>query len=135
MDNEMKFRAWDDKNKKMIYSKDIYHDDGIAEKYVQVFDESGDLLIIDTEDNDRELKLLQSTGLKDLNGTELYEGDILKTRTRGFVAVRIELGNAMVTYQSGVNTRTTLVLSSFLDKYKVKVIGNIYENMELLEVK
>lgn len=131
----MKFRAWDDKNKKMIYSKDIYHDDGIAEKYVQVFDESGDLLIIDTEDNDRELKLLQSTGLKDLNGTELYEGDILKTRTRGFVAVRIELGNAMVTYQSGVNTRTTLVLSSFLDKYKVKVIGNIYENMELLEVK
>lgn len=131
----MKFRAWDDKNKKMIYSKDIYHDDGIAEKYVQVFDESGDLLIIDTEDNDRELKLLQSTGLKDLNGTELYEGDILKTRTRGFVAVRIELGNATVRYQSGVNTRTTLVLSSFLDKYKVKVIGNIYENMELLEVK
>ncbi len=126
----MKFRAWDDKNKKMIYSKDIYHDDGIAEKYVQVFDESGDLLIIDTEDNDRELKLLQSTGLKDLNGTELYEGDILKTRTRGFVAVRIELGNATVRYQSGVNTRTSLTLSSFLDKYKVKVIGNIYENMD-----
>lgn len=80
-----------------------------------------------------EIELMQSTGLKDKNGKEIFDGDILKTRTRGLVSVRKESGNMMVTYQSGVNTRTSLTLSSFLDKYKVYVIGNIYENPELLE--
>lgn len=38
----MKFRAWDEKNKRMAYSKDIYENDIIAETYVPVFDKEGD---------------------------------------------------------------------------------------------
>jgi uncharacterized phage protein (TIGR01671 family) len=77
--------------------------------------------------------IMQSTGLKDKNGKEIFEGDILKTRTRGYVIVRKENGNTMTTFKSGTNKRTSLVLSSFLEKYQVVIIGNIYENKELLE--
>lgn len=130
-----KFRAWDKHLKLMRNASYIDFDGKEIMFYADDFEDNEDCPSLDIVRNFEEVEIMQSTGLKDKNGTEIYEGDILKTRTKGFVAVRIELGNAMVTYQSGVNTRTTLVLSSFLDKYKVKVIGNIYENMELLEVK
>lgn len=57
----------------------------------------------------------------------------MKTRTRGYVIVRKENGNTMTTFKSGINKRTSLVLSSFLEKYQVVIIGNIYENKDLLE--
>ena len=121
-----KFRAYFNKYKRMIYSIGVVNENTI------LFDFNGDGNL-ETIFLTNDISLMQSTGLKDKNGNEIYEGDILKTRTHGLIKVRFEDGNTVVTYKSGVNTRTTLVLSSFLDRYKVLIIGNIYEDSELID--
>ncbi|MFM1602042.1 YopX family protein [Helcococcus ovis] len=118
------YRAWDKKTK-------IFTNYQIVDNMLYFMNKFKGVWIRD--DNQDRFVLMQSTGLKDKNGVEIFEGDILKTRTRGLVSVRKEKGNMMVTYKSGIKTRTSLTLSSFLDKFKVVVIGNIYENEELLK--
>lgn len=120
----MKFRVWDKKHNQMCEVLQIHFD----LEFVNCFNEWIRNVKFDN------CILMQSTGLLDKNGKEIFEGDILKTRTRGLVVVRHENGNTVTTYKSGVNTRTTLVLSSFLDKYQVLIVGNIYEDKELLKV-
>lgn len=121
-----KFRAYFNRYKRMIYSIGVVNENTILVD----FNGDGNLETIFLTND---ISLMQFTGLKDKNGNEIYDGDILKTRTRGLVEVRFEDGNTVVTYKSGVNTRTTLVLSSFLDRYEVLIIGNIYEDSDLLD--
>ncbi len=122
--NNLKFRAWDKKLKLLrnvsyidFESKKMIYRNGFVSYYV----------------NFEDVVIMQSTGLKDKNGKEIFEGDILKTRTRGFVFVKRQDGNSTVKYQSGINTTTIVTLSHFMDNYKVVIAGNIYENKELIE--
>lgn len=121
-----KFRAYFNRYNRMIYNIGVVNENSILVD----FNGDGDCEYMFLTND---IKLMQCTGLKDKNGNEIYEGDILKTRTHGLIKVRFEDGNTVVTYKSGANTRTTLVLSSFLDRYKVLIIGNIYEDSDLLD--
>ena len=81
-----------------------------------------------------DIKRMQSTGLFDKNGKEIFEGDILKSN-KYITSVFYERGAYRVKLRRTPNTTVTMDLMVFIEKYKTRIVGNIYENPELLEVK
>lgn len=125
-----KFRAWDVHEKKMftddqliIWSGNVYANDNYELNVNNLKGWSID-----------EKYLMQSTGLKDKNGKEIFEGDVVKfTITNGFDYVVDEYG--AVTYKQGaffIVKDFAEYLISYVYTKEVEVIGNVYENHELL---
>ncbi|HFN7550198.1 TPA: YopX family protein [Streptococcus pneumoniae] len=133
-----RYRAWIKTEKRMFFSDDILAIDYENEEIVtqQIYFENGlpddrDIYCYDFD----EIELMQSTGLKDKNGKEVFIGDIVKC-TRGClheVYLEKEYGG---TYIGGM---PAVYLKGFGDGYAwteyEEIIGNIYENPELLEDK
>lgn len=113
---EIKFRAWDDDQKQMLYGEDFY-------SLVVCFDKGFNYLL-----NKSKFKVMQYTGLYDKNGKEIYEGDIVKVEFPGlfYGVVEYDPPEWRMRRKSGG-------LWSFDER--PEVIGNIYENPELLEEK
>ncbi len=135
---EIKFRAWDKKNNFMITQDDKQLKSlDLASGYIYVGHYKGE--------NDRfirfaEIKLMQYTGLKDANGVEIFEGDILRvwvTKTINFVATVDYLNGAFVIGSIPTGYGYHYRFSSFHNNVgtRYEVIGNIYENKNLLEEK
>lgn len=121
-----KFRAWSTDKKIMAEVRTLRFTDELVEtdKFVERSIEGA--------------KLMQSTGLLDKNGKEIFEGDIIRTSVYGCI-----VGFGEYTYFEDENSPTTEIgfYLSFLnvkpatyapfDKYywtNCEVIGNIYEN-------
>nr|DAX18922.1 MAG TPA: YopX protein [Bacteriophage sp.] len=121
-----KFRAWLKKEQKM--DNDVDHISWLEDELYCIGD--GIAYMVSAED----LELMQSTGLKDKNGKEVFVGDIIKC-TRGClheVYIEKEYGG---TYFGGM---PAVYLKDLREGYAwtehEEIIGNIYENRELLEV-
>ena len=122
----LKFRAWDNWRKRMSVVDRIY----IDTKGVRLYDDFGEYWR-----DFRDVELMQSTGLKDKNGKEVFVGDIIKC-TRGClheVYIEKEYGG---TYCGGM---PAVYLKDLREGYAwtehEEIISNIYEHPELLEVK
>lgn len=71
----------------------------------------------------------QYTGLKDKNGKEIYEGDIFNVGNNAVVS--FEEGEFILRYDNGNAEEMDMPIKYHADRFEV--IGNIYENKELLE--
>ncbi|MGJ0848286.1 YopX family protein [Tissierella praeacuta] len=83
-----------------------------------------------------DLIIMQYTGLKDKNGKEIYEGDIVEFVDCQYESETLCVGE-VIFEEFGWHFTNSITESSLscYDSSEVKIIGNIYENKELLEVK
>ena len=142
---EIKFRAWCESWKQMIYSTDEWFFDK-REFYPFCF-------VVDKREfypscfvvgfsgypkKEEDYNLMQFTGLKDKNGKEIYEGDVLNWDNE--CTILIKWGEEIAGFYYEVLTQKNKNICSFDIRFyrseeSAKVIGNIYENKELLKVK
>ncbi|MEK5148797.1 YopX family protein [Psychrobacillus sp. FSL K6-4615] len=160
---EIKFRAWFAKEKAMVQVDNLEllgrsghaevsakHDFEKGGWYSPLKESTNRKTVVDGSKNQvPRVVLMQYTGLKDENGTEIYEGDIVHfvdfDNTGGLRGDREHTG--IVKYQSGIyeiwknndseyygSDGAFILNHAWLQDDEFEVIGNIYENPELLEV-
>ena len=120
MSRPIKFRAWDEVNKKMIYE----YNGVMTGMHIS----SGD--IINLYEN-----ILQFTGLYDKNGKEIYEGDIVNRLNtdnpdNAYIQTTEVFWHEEMSRFSFKNTYDDL---TFVDAENCVVIGNVYQNPELIK--
>ena len=131
---EIKFRAWSDRANLMFY--DIVG--AVGENPIQP-DGTGYYHSLEA------MEIMQYTGLHDKNGKEIYEGDIVThplcvkephdvdepcETFWGRIVFEVDRGQYFA-----INTKRNGYVIVMEEAYKFEVIGTIYENPELLEVK
>lgn len=126
-----RYRAWHLKLGRMMLIKNMWFQDGSVEE-LELNDSVMNDYITAYPD---EIELMQTTGLCDKEGTEVFEGDILhhqiQTEYTFIVKYDKEKGRW---YGDGLSRTYRIdITKEFLPYYKV--IGNIYENQEILKEK
>lgn len=131
---EIKFRAWLKEEKKMVNVETI----DFTDKSIQYLEKNEFInayLLRRMIFGD--IELMQYTGLKDKNGKEIYEGDIMKYKFPYDKRLKhISPVKSLETEASfGIKDRygNEIPLYAILANNYFEVIGNIYENKNLLE--
>lgn len=134
---EIKFRAWNTKTKKYIEFEKMVFIDGVAHIEIQTEEtswrESGTRLL----KNGGNVIIEQYTGLKDKNGVEIYEGDILTIKSK-YNKTKKVISFGEWTSNCGCCNHDLGFGYDFSDfddhsaDEKWEIIGNIHENGDLL---
>ena len=105
MSRKIKFRVWD---RKKIHNPKLYN----------------------FEDVGNDIVLMQYTGLKDKNRKEIYEGDICSFKGGKY---EIQYGETLMGFFQKMVPKHTGHFLQNQNMNKCEVIGNIYENPELVQ--
>ena len=138
MNNRFKFRIWHEG--KMHYNDFVITSTGYAAKIDEEF--LGKCVF--NQENlefNKKAVVMQCTGLKDKNGKLIYDGDIVKIEYYDFEIkhrigiVEWEDDGFCITYHNPKDTKVSgCSLVDIVNGAKQEVIGNIYENKELIDV-
>ena len=119
---DIKFRVWDNERNAMFNSKSV--DIDFFEGKIEI---TSDTIRYDEvyTDEIKDFELMQYVGCKDKNNKEIYEGDIVKTKKH--------IGQ--IIYSKGmffIDVKGDFYLPIYNVSEFMEVIGNIYENPELI---
>lgn len=130
---EIKFRALTFNDEQWIHG--LVYKSGSEGQWTEIQHDEGFSSIVDPE------TVGQYTGLIDNNGTEIYEGDIVDYRDwfmfddirRKVGVVKYEGASFIIDDMENTESSDCCLFTATINDRKFEVIGNIYENPELLE--
>jgi uncharacterized phage protein (TIGR01671 family) len=136
---EIKFRVWDNIEKAYLNEKDIAINNLNNIFIFEIYDKNDTDLwymrLLPDPDNKRHV-IEQYTGLKDKNGTEIYEGDVVETpEYPGKIVYNEKYACFELWRPRSSDCFIALTHQQDIGMGDLEVVGNIHENPELLEEK
>ena len=129
---EIKFRAWDPINKEMWAFVYPTWNGNVEGKKELFFDKVAKVEMMPTDNDDQPI-LMQYTGFRDQYGSQVYDGDVIEWSEGIFGYIK----RGVVRWDDAIPgwsvTNTTSGFGYILREQMPKIIGNIYENPELLK--
>lgn len=150
MQDRFRFRVWNKENKEMIYNAEIAYEGMNYNTSWQLGKNTNDSWVDCFGyylDYPRDYEVMQCTGLKDKNGKLIYEGDIIKYAEFDWTdfsyweteIAQVVWGNTYDNYYPAFDLKdtdfdgTNAFAYLFNEGWTIEVIGNVYQNPELLE--
>lgn len=130
-----RYRVWDKQTERMHIVSGIDFNDGLVSS-VNIWHEGWPWVL-----EPDEIALMQSTGLKDKNGVDIFDGDVVQAEQYLTTTIPVRI-NGIVKYSNKYtmfyldngSERHDLYMQSLGGSiYNFEIIGNIYENPELLK--
>ena len=117
----LKFRAWD--KEKEMWVNDVY------------ISQDGWLFQLSIDDHNPNIEIVLCTGLYDCNVREIYEGDILGKELHWSIRIEFERGVFWVRDVGKVRyiNKILNIPIAYFDLSEWEVIGNVFENLELMK--